>query len=378
MLKKQIFTIEQDDLTKAIDVDDSLGRSVPVNMNFIEEGYLIKDTGYIPLGLVTDELAHSFFNYKKKNGDSYFIRVKGTKLQQYSLIYRDWVDINNSPTFTAGAKFGYIVYNDYLYFGNAVEALYKWDGTTFTAYASAPKGNILEIFEDRLFIAGVTAEPLTAYYSNIKIPSTFTGTDVLKPLGTDHITGLVNYFGSLLLFKKESIWKMTFIYDQVVSLFVPKLEAQNRNYGACSRQAIAWVENDVWFFNGREVRSIGFKDQQIGVLGVNNTVISDSIKQTLDTVKTTNYENVVVFYHNRRFYLGVILGDDTVSTLFVCHLLYQNNWTKYTNRDKAKLGGAVVINGIIYTYNDFSPYGVIKWTVEEGDELSVNAYLTTE
>ena len=271
-----------------------------------------------------------------------------------------------------------MVYNDDLYLGNAVESLYKWDGTTFTEFASAPKGNILEVFEDRLFITGVLLEKLTVYYSNVGVPTTFTPADLLKPLGTDKVTGLVNYYGTLLIFKATSIWKLTFIYDQVVSLFVPKLEIQSNNYGACSFKAVSWVENDVWFFTGREVRSIGYKDQQIGILGVNNSVISDEIKQTLLTIVTTDYEKVAVFYSNRRFYLAVPLAARENNCTFVCHLLYGNKWTKYTGRDKARFRSATVIDDIIYTTNGDSPYGVIKWTVLPEDGQTQNFTRVTE
>jgi hypothetical protein len=377
-LSKTEFSILKDNLAKAVDVDDSQGRNVPTNMNYVEEGYLIKDTGYIPVGIATLTLDHSIFYYQKKNGANYLIRGKDTKLQVYSFFDRTWYDIVGSPTFTPDAEFGYVVYNDDLYFGNAVESLYKWNGTTFTEYASAPKGNILEIFEDRLFITGSLTEKLTIYYSNAGVPTTFSAPDVLKPLGTDKVTGLVNYYGTLLLFKETSIWKLTFVYDQTVSLFVPKLEIQSNNYGACSYKAVTWVENDVWFFTGREVRSIGYKDQQIGILGVNNSVISDAIKETLKTITVASYPKISVFYSDRRFYLAVPLASTENNCTFVCHLLYGNQWTKYTGRDKARFRSATVIDGIIYTTNGDSPYGVVKWTVEPADAETLSAYLTTE
>ena len=359
-VKKQPFNIVKDKLVQAVDVDDSRGRSVPINMNYIEEGYLSKDTGCSLNGATETTLAHSLFVYEKKDGTKYKIRAMGTKLQEESAT-DVWTDIASSPTFTAGAEFGYIVYDDELWFGNAVESLYKWDGTTFTEYPSLPKGNIMEIFEDRLFISGVTAEPLTTYYSNAGDFTTFTGTDLLKPLGTDHTTGLVNYFGSLLIFKEQSIWKLTFVYDQVVSLFIPKLESQNRNYGAVSRKAISWVENDIWFFNGREVRSIGFKDQQIGVLGVNNSVLSEPIKETLAYLLQTNYSQVTTFYFNRRFYMSLPLSSTTNNVTFVCHLLHGNNWTKYTDRIKSSANSYVEDDGVIYTTKSATPYGTLKW-----------------
>lgn len=361
-LQKQQFTEIFDNLGKIVDVDDSRGRSVPINMNFVEEGFLSKDTGcgYFGGSDATTDI-HSIFVYEKKDGTRYIIRAKGTKLQVYDSGTETFSDISGSPTFTAGARFGYKVYDDELWFGNGVESLYKWDGTTFTAYASAPKGNILEIFEDRLFVSGVTAEPLSIYYSNTGDFTTFSASDVLKPLGTDSVKSLQNYYGTLLIFKADSIWKLTFVYDQVVTLFIPKLEIQSKNYGAASRQAVTWVENDLWFFTGREVRSIGYQDQQIGILGVNQSVISEQIKETLYTLAVSNYDDVCVFYYDRRFYLSVNIGGDNNNITFVCHTLYQNSWTKYTDRIKAATQDYMEIDGQVYTASAAAPYGIIQW-----------------
>ena len=365
-VKLSNFIINIKDLVKNIDEDDSAGRSCPINMNFIETGYLSKDTGCSLYGATEVTLTHSPFTYKKKSGTSYIIRVMGTKMQTFNTTTLLWADTTSSPTFTAGAEFGYVVYNDDLWFGNAVEALYKWDGTTFTAYASNPKGNIFEIFEDRLFIGGVTAEPLSLYYSKTADPTDFTVSasagGVLKPLGTDSLTGLENYYGQLLVFKRKSIWKVTFIYDNVVALFVPKLELQSGNYGACGRKAVSWVENDIWFFTGREVRSIGYKDQQTGILGINQAVISDQIKDTLYTINVTDYPKVTVFYNNRRFYMALpLVAGGENNTIFVCHLLYSSRWTKYTNRIKSSAYGFMEIDGTVYSAKSITPFGILKW-----------------
>ena len=445
-LKKQEFTIKKDDLIKAIDVDDTEGRTVPINMNFVDESSLEKDSGYELIGTVPSVIAHSLFNYKKKDGTEFFLRMEGTSIQDYDSGTDTWSDlkrgdftitiaspavvtltdhgfkedspvrfettgalptgvtagttyyviatgltssafqfsatvggsaINTSGTqsgthsvygvYTAGAEVGYIVYDDELFFGNAVENFTKFDGTDFTEYDTLPKGNIYEVFEDRLFVTGVIAEPLTVYYSNTGVPTTFTGSDIVNPLGTDHCTGLINFFGQLLIFKENSIWKFTFVYDQVAAAFVPKLESQNRNYGAVDRKVITWVENDVWFFNGKEVRSIGFQDKQIGVLGVNKSVISEPIKETLQTVAIANYAVCSAFYYERRYYLSVPINISTNDTTFVCHLLYGNNWTKYTGRDKARIKDAIVIDDVIYSANDSSPFGVNQWIDQIND-----------
>lgn len=362
--QQKTFTLIQDDLQKAIDVDANDGRSVPINMNFIDEGYLSKDTGIELFGDVQASKLHSLFHYKKKDGTSYILAGSGTNLKVYNSSTGVWdnLAITGIASFTADAEFGFIVYDDVLYGCNAVEDYFEWDGTTSVKYSSAPKGNILEVFEDRMFIAGVTDEPLTTYYSDVGDATTFGGSSLVKPLGTDSITNLRNYYGTLMIFKEDSIWKLTFVYDQVVSLFVPKLERQSGSYGACSRKSVSWVENELWFFTGREVRAIGFTDNVSGVFGINKTVISEPIKETLKTVDVNNYSNIITAYHDRRFYLGVPLVDSTVDTVFVCHTLYKNSWTKYTDRDKAKMNDFIVIDDVIYTTKSSGTYNTLKWT----------------
>lgn len=348
-------------MVEAIDVDDSRGRSVPINMNFIETGYLTKDTGFSLSGATETDEIHSMFNYERKDGTSYFIRVKGTKVQLFNTTTLLWAD--TSKTVTTGARMGYAVYNNTLYCSNAVDTAFTWDGTTFTDVAAIPKGNILAIFEDRLYVAGVTAEPLTVYYSGVGTPGTFSGTDLFQPLGVDIITGLENYYGFLLIFKKKSIWKVSRVQD-TLGTYYNKQELQSGKYGACSRKSIVWVENDIWFFTGKEVRAFGFKDQQTGVLGINASVISEPIKETLLTMSESALPSVSCHYNNRRFYLSVSLSTSTPTvndTLFVCHTLYKNSWTKYTSRDKAKTSEMYSINGTVYSCKNVTPYAVLKW-----------------
>lgn len=373
-ISKKQFTKIFDNLQDIVDVDDLNGRSVPTNMNFVEEGFLTKDTGFTILGSSESTLCHSLFNYEKKNGTSFFIRGNGMQLEYYSPIDRQWWRLGTT-TYTENAKFGFIVYDDALYGCNGVENYFKFDGTTFTEYASAPKGNILEIFEDRVFVSGVTAEPLSVYYSKTSDLTDFTVSStaggVIKPLGTDFVTNLKNYYGILMIFKYDSIWKLTFQYNSDVSLYVPKLELQSGNYGACSRKAVSWVENDLWFFTGREVRSIGFKDNQTGVFGVNTSVLSEQIKEVLYTISRDNYSKCVTGYNNRRFYLSVPVTATTADTTYVCHLLYNQKWTKYSGRDKSKIEDIISIDNNIYSSVSSVNFGVLKWNIESSDSTTL-------
>lgn len=359
--KKSTFSIIQDNMVEAIDVDDSRGRSVPSNMNFIETGYLTKDTGFSLSGATETTTMHSMFNFEKKDGTSYFLRVKGTKLQQFNTTTLLWVD--TAKTVTVDLKMSYVVYNDVLYCSNGTDTVFSYDGSGFTDRATIPKGTILEIFEDRLYVSGVTAEPLSVYYSNITTITTFDVADVFKPLGVDVVTSLKNYYGALLIFKKKSIWKVTRVQD-VSGTYYNKQELQSNRYGACNRFSVVWVENDIWFFTGREVRAFGFKDQQTGVLGLNSSVLSEPIKETLLTIPETNYPYISCHYNNRKFYLAVGLTSATYTlndNLFVCHTLYKNSWTKYVSRDKAKCTELYSINNTVYSIKNVTPFATLKW-----------------
>ena len=285
------------------------------------------------------------------------------------------IKLNTDKTFTSGGAFGGVEYNDNLYFGNAIDDYCKFDGTVVTNYASNPKGNIFEVFEDRVFVSGVTAEPLSYYYSDVGAPTTFSGTSVLKPLGTDKATGIVNYYGSLILFKLNSIWKMTFVYDQVAAAFLPKIELVNRNYGCIGFRAYSWVENDIWFFTGKEVRALGFKDQQTGVLGVDASVISNNIKERLKTVNSSGVSNSVLFYSDQKVYLCVPIDSSANDTIFVSHLLYKNAWTKIKGRKKSCVASIDVRDGVVY-FASSNENKLYKWNSSWRDISSaISAYV---
>lgn len=272
---------------------------------------------------------------------------------------------NTDRTFTAGGLFGGIEYDDKLFFGNAIDDYMEFNGTVITNHASLPKGNIFEVFEDRIFISGVLAEPLTIYYSNVATPTTFAGTNVIKPLGTDKVTGLANYYSTLMIFKFGTIWKMTFVYDQVAAAFLPKLELVNKNYGCVGFRSYCWVENDIWFFTGKELRAVGFRDQQTGVLGLDPSVLSSDIKETLRLVNKSLIEKTVVFYFDRKFYLCISLVAEN-DTIFVSHLLYKNAWTKIKNRKKARVRQFDVRDNVVY-FASSQDNKVYKWNDDYND-----------
>lgn len=265
-------------------------------------------------------------------------------------------------SFDASATLGFTEYLNVLYFGNGVDPFATFDGTRILFYKDLPRGNIYEVYKDRLFVAGTIREPLSGYYSNPAAPTTFGGASVFQPVGTDRINGLITYYDNLIVLKKDSLWKLSFVYDPIAVAFLLQMDLVNGNYGCCGTRAYGWVENDVWFFTGTEVRAIGFKDQQFGVLGVNDAVLSNTIKETLKLANSSQLANAVVSYSNRRFYLSLAMGTSSFNNqIFVCHLLYSKNWTKYKNRVKTSVSDFVIVDGIIYSASGDVSGKVYKW-----------------
>ena len=116
-------------------------------------------------------------------------------------------DFNVHQGWEPDARFGWLVYDDELYGGNAVDPFFKWDGEDFTEYPDVPRGNNFEVFEDRFCISGVIDNPGSVYPSDPGEPESHSDDAVITPLGTDTVTGMVAYFDSLLIFKQESIPK---------------------------------------------------------------------------------------------------------------------------------------------------------------------------
>lgn len=253
-------------------------------------------------------------------------------------------------TFSATAVPGFAEYLDTLYVGNGVDPLASFDGTRLLFHLNRPRGNILNVYKDRLNVAGVVREPRSVYYSDPAAPTTFQTASVVQPVGTDAVTGLATYYDAQIIFKRRSVWKFAFSYDPIAVAFLPQLDLVEGSFGCAGPRAYVWAENDVWFFTGAEVRALGYKDQQIGVLGVNPAVISEPIKATLARLNQDAVGASVVAYAARRFYLAVPLGTSaTNDVVFVCHLLFSRSWTKYRGRVKSDVSDLLAANDRIYS-----------------------------
>jgi len=351
-------------LLDIVDIDEGVSgkKEVPVNCIYTGANEIQKDTGCELFNENGDDIITSLFSYKKQNGNEFLLRTIGTKLQYYN--NGNWTDLKEN--LTDGKMMGYKVYDDVLYMANGVDALMSWDGSgNVQVHTGKPTGNILEIFEDRLFIAGNETYPLSLYYSEPGEPLNFPTANVVKPPGTDKITGLVKYYNYLIIFKEKSTWRLQFVYEPNSQLYIPKIDVISSNYGCVSKKGYCWVENDVWFFTGKEVRRIAWLTSMFGggVVGFDPISLSNQIKDGLAKINENFADRAVAFYHQNRFYLSVPLGADEVNnTTYICHILYKNNWTKLVDRVKARMYCVTIYQDKVYFSTLTEKGKIYKWT----------------
>lgn len=355
--------------------NDENKNEIPVNMTWQGKNELIKDTGIENFANTGTGIIKSLYNFIRQDNTSYFIRNLGTVLQKYNTVSGNFEDFKIG--LTANKMFGYTVYDNYLYFGNGVESYARYDGTTVTEYPLLPKGNILTIFEDRVFITGDPTNPFTIYYSNTSDPIVFPSANIIKVPGTDKVTGLVKYYDSLIVFKEKSVWKITYIWNGTA--WIPSIQTLSENYGCISPKAYCWVENDIWFFTGQEVRRIGYlKGEGAGTLGFDPSTLSEQIKETLKACNQSYLSDSVVFYNEKKFYLSVPYGTSVYNNLtFVCHQLYNKIWTKLKDRKKANINCLAMYNNNLYQASSEVEGRIYKWNASYNDlGIAIYGYIS--
>jgi len=103
------------------------------------------------------------------------------------------------------APFSFETFAGNCYFTNGVDSYAKWDGTTYTALASAPKGKYIRLWKDTMFVSGVTGLLDRVYESAAGDAETWpvaSWIDIAKGDG-DQATGLGSDGFTLIFFKRN-------------------------------------------------------------------------------------------------------------------------------------------------------------------------------
>lgn len=190
------------------------------------------------------------------------------------------------------------------------------ESTVFTPTTSdttkGPKGEIITVYKDTLFIAGDPDEPSLLYYSagGDKINS-FSINDgggfiYIQRDDGDEITGMKVFQDSLVVFKRRSIHKFTFSTSGL-----PQVEVVNQSVGAVSFRSIQAVENDVFFLSERGVFVLGNEPNYLNVIRTNE--LSARIRPKMNLVNQEYAQNSAAIYHDNLYILSVPTGSSATN-----------------------------------------------------------------
>lgn len=196
----------------------------------------------------------------------------------------------------------------------------------------APKGDFIELYYDRLWIAGDKDNPDRVYFST----SNVNGADIQDftvPLADEEeinmhggfldvrsydgskIIGLKVVFNSIVIFKNKSAYK---VYGSSPSNF-QLVELFNSN-GAISNRSICVGNNGAYFLNSD---GIYFYD------GTNTNLISQKITNIISRMNMSYADDSVGIYYNNKYYLAIPVDGSVTNNLLIEYNITLKSFTTY-------------------------------------------------
>lgn len=174
-----------------------------------------------------------------------------------------WSLVTNTFAATAAVQFNSVLY---LLAPVGTPNGGTWNGTTFTADSTMPKGTAMVAYKSRLWVATAGS---TVRYSGVIVDGTFWnqspvtgGSFVVNGQDGEAIIALIVAFGSLLAFRTRSIWQFTYSTD-------PAFGAQQAlvgDVGLSNSSSIEMFENIIYFmYDGKAYVLNGANASQLNV-----------------------------------------------------------------------------------------------------------------
>jgi len=237
---------------------------------------------------------------------------------------------------------------------NGVDNPKKYDGTSVSDLGgSPPNGDIVALYKDRIYVAGISPNYSTVMFSKVKEHEQWLADnnfDVNANDG-DKIMAMEPLFDSLLLFKEYSIWELQVDkYNNPATLRYITL-----NLGTTSRESVKTINGLVYFFNRKGVWVFSQKYPELISLKIQKFI--DAISNPYDVrawedgnkynlyvgdlvVEGRKYENTVLVYDTmfNQWFIKCLAHKITSQTSFIKS---DNTLAIYLGRDD---GQAVLWN----------------------------------
>lgn len=293
-----------------------------VNIDYAARFAFTKRRGTVLVGDVNTNAGSgkSLYVFKHTNGTEYLIKSH-TTVHQY-LVAGVWTDFQTG--LTPGLLFDYISNGAVVAFCNGVDNYSTFDGASVTAYATAPKGNILCLAYFRAFAAGVTAQPQRLYYTSVGSLTDYAGggsTDFPGKIMSTRSTYNRDGRESVLVFLANG-FLYEFGFDDTGAPFKNVIR---QNVGSVAHRATKQLENYNFVLDiFKSVRGVGYEENMADIRASSRSILIEDYLATL-TVSSACAE-----YASRSY---VLAAQDPLGAQNNVELIYDelyNSWRLYT------------------------------------------------
>lgn len=328
-----------------------------MNVELTKNGGILKSNGNIKANLSAiagNPKITGMYQYIKSDGNKFLLVSAGTGLY---ILGNDGslTQVYNALSNAAACSFA--TFNDVCIIVNGANHPLVFDGFTvtnlpnWTTIETAGYPSLVEVWKNRLWLAGNPQKPFRVYWSQ---PGTHSGWATANGAGSvdvnrndgQKVTGIKTYFDSLVIYKERSTHQL--IGDSAPGSGGPNeftIRPISTDIGCVAPKTILNVGNDQYFLAEDQIASL----KTTNAFGdVNTQNVSYKIQPLLTRVNRAAVQEAFMLHHRGKDQLWIFYPDG-VSSQNNRVVIYDYGLSAWTQRDGITASDGVMIEGKPYT-----------------------------
>jgi len=192
----------------------------------------------------------------------------------------------------------------------------QWDGTTLSDVSGSPPiGKYVVFRKDRLYVAGVSANPNRLYFCDTGDPTTWNaGTNYIDIRSNDGdvITGIMPMRDYLVIYKRNSIWLLS--GNSAANFFLTQV---SETVGCKASGTLVPFENVHYFLHDTGIYAFD---------GSSPINVSDKVQPEIDGIQRQYFENAKAVVYKRQYWLSYT-ASGTANNSILAHDLRLGVWS---------------------------------------------------
>lgn len=209
----------------------------------------------------------------------------------------------------------------------------------------------LEVYSNRLFLAGFSATPSTVWFSDTGEPEGYQSdwNFEIRTNDADYITAMKSYFSYLYLFKQNSFHILT--GDSPNNFF---LQEVSNVYGCLNNRCVVVYDNFLAFLDRKGV---------VIYNGASPSLLSSKVQATFDSMNYTVAINTACMVHDKlrsQIMIAIPINGSLNNNVTLVYDYLVNAWTKYDGYSPTVFASIIGRNN---TKNAFygTSAGIVNW-----------------